>query len=111
MTKTALEANKNIQISTGLAKIRSRRIWAIVVALGGAAMVVLIGSLLDALDYNAPFVAPSLIAAWLVAAGYSAVRYAWSRCPRCSLPFFFRSWLYGNAFSRKCQHCQLPLRG
>jgi hypothetical protein len=30
------------------------------------------------------------------------------RCPRCGKPFHF-GWLYGNALSRRCIHCGLPL--
>jgi len=53
------------------------------------------------------------VTAWVFASGglllACLASWVFRMCPRCDEPFFMRGW-YGNALSRRCLNCGLPLR-
>lgn len=53
------------------------------------------------------------VTAWVFASGgllfFCLASWVFRMCPRCDEPFFIRGW-YGNALSRSCLNCGLPLR-
>ena len=85
---------------------RMRRILVWVLFLGYLPVVVLVGSILNAITASDR---PILIVAmvWMIAFAFAGYRLNRFPCPQCGKPFFYRR-LVGHPFSGCCLHCSWP---
>jgi hypothetical protein len=84
---------------------RRRRLFDIFV--GGFAVIALWSFLFrnNAIQALAPLI---LCPIWMLTVIVLSIPLSRFKCPRCGRPFF-QTWLYHNAFARKCVHCGLRM--
>jgi hypothetical protein len=86
---------------------RRRRLWFLVIWLGGFAAVVI-------LIYSLATVIPSDLLFYLIGGSWgmgflvASLRLSYFRCPRCHKWFFLRPFIIHNPFAQRCVHCRLP---
>src|ERR1700747_3573322 len=86
---------------------RRRRLWFLVVWLGGFAVVVTLFYSFGAVIHSElPFYV--IVGSWGLGFLVSSLRLSYFRCPRCRKWFFLRPFLSHNLFARRCVHCRLP---
>lgn len=98
-------------INEGLARIRRRRLRAVIVSVTYLPGVLGVRYLLQQVGVESEVPAVGLAAAWMVAFAITLAQACLSRCPRCDKLFHVRGLWWANAFAWSCLNCKLPLGG
>lgn len=99
----------DLEIETKLAQIRRWRKQVWLIWFGALPIVVPIVFLLKSMGVDDGVAAPSVALPYMLLFAAAILRSALARCPRCGERFHSRA-LWGNAWTRSCLHCGLPLR-